>query len=159
MYSLHELVHLVPHLGSGEVRGGGLGVLAGGPLDAGQLVKLARGVHDEAHAAGQLALLERGVVVGPPLAIVAEETAVGESEDAEAEEEDLEGDQDTQVGEVEGEDLGGGGGPGQELHGLFDERGSHICSWCPSFKTCKEEETSSKNAAAASQHAREKVFL
>jgi hypothetical protein len=34
---LEELVDLVPHLGSGDVFGGGLGVVASGPLDARQL--------------------------------------------------------------------------------------------------------------------------
>lgn len=120
---LHQLVDLVPHLGRREVVGGGLGVLAGGPLDARELVDLARGVHDEAHAAGQLRLLEGAGSVGRPAVDTGttEEATVGEAKEAEAEEEDFETDEDGQVGQVEGEHLRGGAGPGHEVQGCPDE--------------------------------------
>ena len=54
---LHELVHLVPHLGGGQVVAGQVGVLTGSAHHTVQLLFGAAGVHQEAHAAGQVALL------------------------------------------------------------------------------------------------------
>ncbi len=54
---LHKLVHLVPHLGSGQVVAGQVRVLAGSAHHTVQLLLGTAGVHQEAHAAGQVALL------------------------------------------------------------------------------------------------------
>ena len=111
---LHELVDLVPHLGGGEVVGRGLGVLTGAPLDAGELVHLAGSVHHEAHASGEVGLLDEGLAVSGP-------AGASDGEEAEAEDEGLDHQEDEQVGQVERQHLGGGGRPGQELHGGGDQ--------------------------------------
>ena len=49
-------MHLVPHLGGGEVVSGKVGVLAGRAQHTVKLLLGAAGVHQEAHAAGQVAL-------------------------------------------------------------------------------------------------------
>ena len=50
----NKLVSLVDHLSGGEVVGGKVGVLAGGPLDAGQLLLGPGHEHHEAHSAGHI---------------------------------------------------------------------------------------------------------
>ena len=50
-------MHLVPHLGGSQVVAGQVGVLTGSAHHTVQLLFGAAGVHQEAHAAGQVALL------------------------------------------------------------------------------------------------------
>ena len=95
-----HLVELVHHLGGGGVFGGRLGVLAGGPLDAGELLLGARGVHDEAHASRDVGLADGCRFVGRP-------RGGSDAEEAEAEDDGLQHDQDEQVGQVQGEHLRG----------------------------------------------------
>jgi len=114
--NVEELVDLVPHLGSGDVLGGGLGVSAGGPLDAGQFGVFAGSVHEEAHAAGEVGLGDGGAVLGGTgLA------ADASGEDAEADDDGLGDEEDDEVGDVEGQHLGGGGSSCQEFHGSGDK--------------------------------------
>ena len=63
-----HVVHLVPHLGSGEVVAGEVGVLTHGPLHAVELGLVAGGVHEEAHAAGEVGRSVAGGAgqAGPP---------------------------------------------------------------------------------------------
>ena len=64
---LDQLVHLVPHLGGGQVVVGSHGGLAGGPGDAVELVLVSAGVEEEAHPSGQVGLGHRGGrLAGPP---------------------------------------------------------------------------------------------
>ena len=109
MNSLQHVGHLEPHLAGGVVVESLLGVLAGSLLDAGQLLVVAGGVEEEAHAAGELALGDGGGLVRGPAGPAAH------GEEAEAKDEGLQDDQDQEVGQVEREDLGGGGSPGQEF--------------------------------------------
>ena len=108
----NDLVSLVDHLGGGEVVGGQVGVLTSGPLNAGKLLLGARHEHHEAHAPGHVSGGHGDTLGRPPGASNREETK--------AENEGLEDQEDQKVGQVEGEDLGGGGGSGQELQGLLD---------------------------------------
>ena len=57
---LDQLVHLVPHLGGGQVVVGGHGGLAGGPGDAVELALVSTGVEEETHPSGQVRLGHRG---------------------------------------------------------------------------------------------------
>ncbi len=118
-YSLHQLVDLVPHLGRGEVVGGRLGVLAGRPLDAGELLLRPGGVHHEAHSSGKDGLRQHGVIaaVRRPGRVV-----VTDSEDAEGDGGGRQQTEDEEVGEVEGQHLRRRRRPGQELHGGGNER-------------------------------------
>lgn len=112
--------HLHPHLASGDVVVSLLGVLAGGLLEAADLVVVTRGVEKEAHASGQLGLGDGGVLISGPAG------AGADGEEAEAKDESLQDQQDQQVGQVESEDLGGGGGPSQKLGGHREKLGAHF---------------------------------
>ena len=113
-----HVVHLVPHLGGGEVVAGEVGVLTHGPLHAVELGLVAGGVHEEAHASGQLGLGDGGAVKGP--------ASSSDGEEAEAENEGFEDQQDEEVGQVEGEHLRGARRPRHELH----RRGNHRSLAC-----------------------------
>merc|ERR1719219_2526544 len=103
-----HVVHLVPHLGGGEVVAGQVGVLAYRPLHAVKLRLIPGGVHEEAHASRQLRLGYTWPVEGP--------SCTSDREEAEAEDEGFKDEQDEEVGEVEGEHLGGARGPCHKLH-------------------------------------------
>ena len=114
----------MPHLGGGEVLGGGLGVLASVPLDARQLLELSGGELHEAETTTQLSLGDGGVLGRPAVRAVGAvggRVAVAEGEETKAEDESLQDQEDQEVGQVEGEHLGGGRGSGDEAHGLADE--------------------------------------
>ena len=98
----NDLVSLVDHLGGGEVVGGQVGVLARGPLNAGELLLGAGHEHHEAHASGHVSRGHGDTLSRPPGAANREQTK--------AENEGLEDQEDQEVGQVEGEDLRGGGG-------------------------------------------------
>jgi len=120
-------VDLVPHLGGGDVFGGGLGVSAGCPLDARQLGFFSWGVHHEAHASGKVALGDGWALFRRPG--LASDTS---GEDTEANDDGLGDQEDDQVGDVEGEHLRGGGSSRQEFHGGGDKGwewfgAGHIC--------------------------------
>ena len=53
---LDQLVHLVPHLGGGQVVVGSHGGLASGPGHAVQLALVSAGVEEETHPSGQVSL-------------------------------------------------------------------------------------------------------
>jgi len=111
---LHELVNLVPHLGSSEVISSSFRIFACRPLDAGDLLQISSSVHHEAHATSQVRLSDGG-------AGVSRSGGGSEGEDAEAEDQSLQTDKDKKVGQVEGQDLGGGGCSGQELECGVDQ--------------------------------------
>jgi len=94
-----HLVDLVDHLGSGGVFRGSFGVLASRPLDASKLLFGSGGIHDEAHAPGEVGLAEAGLLGGPG--------GAADAEQAEAEDEGLEDNKDEQVGQVERQHLRG----------------------------------------------------
>lgn len=120
--NLHELVKLHPHLGALEVALGGLGVLAGGSLDAVELLVSARGVHHEAEAAVQVAVGDGDGVGAVGASGGGGAGVLGAEEDTGADDEGLDDTEDDQVGDVEGEDLGGRRGSGEGLHGVGHER-------------------------------------
>ena len=115
----NDLVSLVDHLGGGEVVSGQVGVLASGPLNAGELLLGSRHEHHEAHASGHISRGHGNALSRPPGAADREETK--------AEDEGLEDQEDQEVGEVEGEHLGGGGGSGKELQGFLNNW--HLFLW------------------------------
>jgi hypothetical protein len=101
--NIEEFVDLVPHLGSGDVFGGGLGVSASCPLDARQFGVLSGCVHHEAHASGQVGLGDgRAVFRRSGLST---DTS---GKDTESDDDGLGDQEDDEVGDVEGEDLRGG---------------------------------------------------
>ena len=116
----NDLVSLVDHLGGGEVVSGQVGVLASGPLNAGELLLGSGHEHHEAHASGHISGGHGDALSRPPGAADREKTK--------AEDEGLEDQEDQEVGEVEGEDLGGGGGSGQQLHGFLDNWHLLLCT-------------------------------
>merc|ERR1711913_215629 len=118
---LDELVHLVPHLGGGQIVVGGHGGLAGGPGDTAELVLVSSGVEQEAHPSGQVRLRHGGGGLARP---PSHSSTTDQAEDHDG---NLEGDEDDEVGEVEGEDLAAGGGSGNDLQGGLEER-NFLCS-------------------------------
>jgi len=119
--NLHELVKLHPHLGALEVVLGGLGVLAGGSLDAVELLVGTGGVHHEAEATVQVAVGDGDGVGAVGASGGGGSSVLGAEEDAGADDEGLDDTEDDQVGDVEGEDLGGRRRSGEGLHGVNDE--------------------------------------
>ena len=115
-----HVVHLVPHLGGGEVVAGQVGVLAHRPLHAVKLPLVPGRVHQEAHPSRQLRLRYTRPVEGPSCA--------SNREEAEAEDEGFEDEEDEEVGQVEGEHLGGARGPRHKLHcrGNHGSLASHV---------------------------------
>jgi len=89
----NDLVSLVDHLGGGEVVSGQVGVLASGPLNAGELLLGSRHEHHEAHASGHISRGHGNALSRPPGAADREKTK--------AEDEGLEDQEDQEVGEVE----------------------------------------------------------
>ena len=75
-------MHLVPHLGGGDVVGGLVGVLAGCPPHAVQLLLGAAGVHQETHAARHVGLGDETAI----LTTICRPSEVGAGRDAAAEE-------------------------------------------------------------------------
>lgn len=120
--NLHELVKLHPHLGALEVVLGGLGVLASGPLDAVELLVGARSVHHEAEAAVQVAVGDGDGVGAVRASGGGGAGVVGAEEDSGADDQSLDDTEDDQVGDVEGEHLGGRRGSGEGLEGVGHER-------------------------------------
>lgn len=117
---LHEGVELVPHLGGGEVVDGGLGVLAGGPLDARHLLNLSGGELHEAHSSGEVRLLDGSVLGGAAVAAVSGAISAN-GEETKAKDEGLEDEQDQQIRQVEGKHFRGGGGTGEHAQTLFQD--------------------------------------
>ena len=114
-------MHLVPHLGGGDVVGGLVGVLAGCPPHAVQLLLGAAGVHQETHAARHVGLGDETAILTTicrPSEVA--EAAAARRKDAKANDDGLEDEQDEQVGEVQREHVGGSGRTSQELHGSLD---------------------------------------
>jgi len=93
----NKLVSLVDHLGGGEVVGGKVGVLAGGSLDAGQLLLGTGHEHHEAHSAGHIGGGDDG--------LFRRSSGSTHGEEAEAEDESFENQKDQKICQIQCENF------------------------------------------------------
>jgi hypothetical protein len=115
---LDQLVHLVPHLGGGQVVVGSHGGLAGSPGHAVELALISAGVEEETHPSGQVSLGHRGGGLARPSSHSAA------ADQAEHHDGNLESDEDDEVGQVQREDLAAGGGSGDDLKSCLQQGGA-----------------------------------